>query len=115
MVSPRYTALLTVQAQISGLHAYIFFRNIPARSIVPPLPAASRRKQQQQRRRYRAPETRLEGDDEERQSSPTAKGAAKSPPRRGGFPRDQSFIISLLLLVDPEVTDIERRAMETSL
>lgn len=31
-------------------------------------------------------------------------------------PRDQSFIISLLpVLVDPEVTDIERRAMETSL
>lgn len=35
----------------------------------------------------------------------------------GGLPapRDQSFIISLLLLVDPEETDIERRAMETSL
>lgn len=35
---------------------------------------------------------------------------------RGKRPRlDQSFIISLLLLVDPDVTDIERRAMETSL
>lgn len=33
----------------------------------------------------------------------------------GPPPPDQSFIISLLLLVDPEVTDIERRAMETSL
>lgn len=31
------------------------------------------------------------------------------------LPPDQLSIISLLLLVDPEVTDIERRAMETSL
>lgn len=30
-------------------------------------------------------------------------------------PPDQLSTISLLLLVDPEVTDIERRAMETSL
>lgn len=48
---------------------------------------------------------------------PRQKGWGESPPTVGGHaePPDQSFIISLLLLVDPEVTDIERRAMVTSL
>lgn len=45
-----------------------------------------------------------------------ARGRGKKPNHAcRGNPPDQLSTISLLLLVEPEVTDIERRAMETSL
>lgn len=46
-----------------------------------------------------------------------ARDRGKKPPTNPavGNPPDQLSTISLLLLVDPEVTDIERRAIETSL
>lgn len=64
------------------------------------------------------PRQGLEGDDEGRPknvSNNSKKSPQRAESRRGVFPRDQLSTISLLLLVDPEVTDIERRAMETSL
>lgn len=104
LIAPRYTAFPKGQAQIPGEHGragILLPQNYLVLVHCPVLRAAPRPKPAAQLRKCRNPETGLNGE------------FPPSLPR--GFTRDQSFNISLLLLVDPEVTDIERRAMETSL
>lgn len=82
-------------------------------SCFSPLPVAPRARQQQLRR-CRTPKAYLNEGVPSFFAAARDRGKVPTNPAVGN-PPDQLSTISLLLLVDPEVTDIERRAIETSL